>query len=227
MGNTDESPPAKPVVIFGSSRFTSLAWYCLSNDSPYQVVGFTVDLEYLSEPTLHGLPFVAFEELEETWPPEQYQLLIPLAYKNVNRLRAKRYLEAKARGYQFASYVSSSANTWPDLNIGENCMIYESAIIQPFVKIGDNVVIRAGVNLGHHVQVGDHCFIAAETVVGGSATIGQYSFLGLNVTVRDNTQVAESCVVAAGAVVVKDTEANGLYVGVPAKRGKIPSNNVL
>ena len=45
------------------------------------------------------------------------------------------------------------------------------------------------------------------------------AFLGLGAVVRDGVTVAERCLVGAGAVVTRDTEPNGVYTGVPAKRG--------
>lgn len=214
------------VVLFGTEQLSSLAWYCLTHDSPHEVAGFTVDARYLDSRELHGCPVVAFEEIERHFPPDRFRLLVPLGYRHVNGLRAERYRMGKEKGYRFISYVSSRASVWPDLKLGENCMIYDQAMVQPFAEIGDNVVVRSGSLVSHHAKIGDHCFVAAQTAVGGGATIRPYSFLGLNSTVRDGVTVASRCVIAAGAVVTKDTEENGVYIGVPAKRMELPSDRM-
>ncbi len=173
------------VVVFGADSFASLAWYCLTHDSPYRVMAFTVDRAFM---------------------------------RAINGLRRARYEGAKAQGYEFVSYVSSRASTWPDLQVGENCMIYEHAIIQPFVRIGDNVIIRSGAHISHHCQVADHAFVAAGVTFGGNVKLGEQAYVGVGAVLRDRLIVAERSFIGAGAVVVSDTEADGVYVGNPARK---------
>lgn len=213
---TDGTP--RDVVIFGLGQQSSLAWYVFTHDSPHRVVGFTVDGDHRTRDSFHDLPVVAFEALAQTFPPSACVLSLPMGWRGMNALRAEKMAQARALGYGFASYVSSRALVWPDLRIGENCMIHDGAIVQPFAHIGDNCVIRAGALVSHHAVVGDHCFIAARAVIAGGAAVGERCVLGLSSTIRDGRKVAPRCFVGAGAVVVADTEENGVYIGVPAKR---------
>jgi sugar O-acyltransferase (sialic acid O-acetyltransferase NeuD family) len=212
------------VVLFGNREFASLAWYALTNDSPYEVAGFTVDGAYFTSPTLHGLPVVPFERVEERFPPGDVRLLLPIGGDRLNRLRAQKYREAKRKGYAFVSYVSSRAIVWPDLQIGECSMIFEGAIVQPFAKLGVGVIIRSGCHVSHHVEIGDFSFLAAQAVTGGRAKVGSHCFLGLNCVIRDNVSVADRCLIGAGAVVTADTSENGIYIGVPARRQPQPAD---
>jgi sugar O-acyltransferase (sialic acid O-acetyltransferase NeuD family) len=214
------------IVIFGTDQLSSLAWYVLTHDSPHRVVGFTVDRAYRKTDTLHGLDVVSFEEVEKRFPPESCGMLAPLGWKGMNGLRAQKFAEGRLKGYTFVSYVSSRALVWPDLRVGENCMIHDAVIVQPFARIGDNCNLRSGCNISHHADIGDHCFIAAQAVVAGSAFIGERCVLGLNSTVRDGVRVAARCFIGAGAVVTADTEENGVYVGVPAKRREQPADQL-
>lgn len=43
-------------------------------------------------------------------------------------------------------------------------------------------------------------------------------WLGGNVTVLPGVTIGRGCVIAAGAVVTKSCDPNGLYAGVPARR---------
>jgi sugar O-acyltransferase (sialic acid O-acetyltransferase NeuD family) len=214
------------IVIFGNHKFSSLAWYVLTHDSSHEIVGFTVDGAYIRETTLHSLPVVAFEQVEQRFPPETIAMIAPLGGRNVNGLREEKHRAGKAKGYQFISYVSSRALTWPDLTIGENCMVYDGAIVQPFAKIGHGVIMRSGSLVSHHADIGNNCFLAAHACVGGGAKIGERCFLGLNSAVRNDVRVAARCVIAAGALVIGDTEENGIYMGVPAKRRPEPANSL-
>ncbi|WP_219064094.1 acetyltransferase [Pseudomonas sp. UMAB-08] len=206
------------VVLFGADTFASLAWFCLTNDSLYRVQAFTVDASYRSVSSHEGLPVVSFENLSEHYPPDKVRLLFPLGYHAINGLRRDRYQQAKAMGYEFISYVSSRASTWPDLHIGENSLIYEHAIIQPFARIGSNVIIRSGAHISHHCQVADHAFVAAGVTLGGNVVVGEQAFIGLGAVLRDGLRIAERSFIGAGSVVLKDTEADGVYVGNPAQK---------
>lgn len=214
------------VVLFGNREFASLAWYVLSHDSPHEVVGFTVDEAYLTDATHHGLPVVPFEQVEQFFSPLETRMLLPIGPHDANRVRQRKYLQAKSKGYEFISYVSSRAITCPDLDVGECSMIFDGAIIQPFAKIGTGVIIRSGCHVSHHVEIGDFSFLAAQAVTGGMTKIGSHCFLGLNSIVIDNINVAEHCTIGAGAVVTADTSENGIYVGAPARRRPRPTDEV-
>lgn len=211
------------VVVFGAGSFASVVWYMLSHDSAHRVVGFTVDRAYCATHRVHGLPLVPFEALEAAFPATQVSLVMAVGAHGVNRLRSQRYLDAKARGYGFATYINSRAIVWPDLQLGDGCLVFEGAKVSPFASIGDNCVLGSGTHVSHHARVGDHCYLAPHAVVAGRAHVGQRCFLGVNSTVRDGVRVADRCLLAAGAVVIGDTSENGVYVGVPARRTPTPA----
>ena len=208
----------KPVVLFGADRFASLAWYCLSCDSDYEPVAFTVDSEFLRAGTHEGLPVVPFDSLVDQYPPDQVSLLIPLGYRNINGIRRDRFQKSLDKGYKLINYVSSRASVWDDLKTGRNLLIYEGAIIQPFVSIGDNVIIRSAAHISHHCVIKDHVFVAAGVTLGGGVRIGEQSFIGVGAVVRDNINISPRCFIGAGSVLVSDTEPDGVYLGNPARR---------
>lgn len=212
------STDPRPVVIFGNLRSASLAHFCLKHDSPFRVVGFTVDHAYITGLTYDGLPLVPFEVLEDHYPPSEYRLLIPMGYQQINGIRRARYEAAKQRGYDFISYVSSRASIWSDLVIGENVLIYEHAIIQPFARIGDNCIIRSGAHVSHHCTVESHAFVAAEVAMGGEGTIGEQAFVGVGAVLCDNIRIGARGFIGAGTVVTRSTDADAVYVGNPARK---------
>lgn len=208
---------ASKVVIFGVLDTAELAHWYLENDSPYSVAAFTVNKEYLKEDTFKGLPVVPFEELEQHYPPSEYRLFTPMTGVKMNTLRKKIYEEGKAKGYDFISYVSSKA-TVCDNEIGENCFILEDNTLQPFTKIGNNVVMWSGNHIGHHGIIEDHVFFTSHVVLSGHCHVKERAWFGVNSTIRDYTTIGEGSLIGMGAMITKDTEPNGLYIGVPAKK---------
>ena len=214
------------VVIFGTGKLARLASYVLTHDSPHEVVGFTVDGAYLEYRNLQRLPVVPFEEVARTFPPEETRMIVPLGWTNINGLRAEKQTAARAKGYSFISYVSSRANTWPDLDLGDNCMIFEGTVIEPFVRIGNGTIIRSGSHVSHNVAIDNYCFIAPCACIGGSSRIGERCFIGINSTIGPSIQLARRCVIGGGSVVMADTKENGVYMGVPAMRRAAPADRL-
>ncbi len=205
------------VVVFGTGQIAEMAWFYLVHDSPHEVVGFTVDAAYLDRDEFHGLPVVPFESIQDRFPPESNRMFVSISYQQVNRLRERKYREAKAKGFQLISYISSRATVWPGAEIGDNCFIFEDNTIQPFTRIGNNVVMWSGNHLGHHSEVRDHCFIASHVVISGAVTVGERTFIGVNATIRDNVEIGPDNVIGMGATVVRSTEPGDVVVGTSAR----------
>lgn len=201
----------KKIIIFGNSQFAEIAHYFFTHDSEYDVSAFTINNEFINNDKFQNLPLVSFEDIEKYFSPSEYSMFIAIAYSKLNKTREKIFQEAKAKGYNLVSYVSSKATTWNDLVIGENCFVLENVVIQPFVKIGNNVIIWSGNHIGHHTEIGDHCFITSHVVISGNVSIGPYCFLGVNSTIRDGIKIAEECVIGAGSVILKNTSPKQVF----------------
>ena len=97
----------------------------------------------------------------------------------------------------YSSYCKDSKIT-----IGKNCYLgMNISMITISHEIGDTQK-RAGQNFYKSIIVGNGCWI------------------GANVTILPGITIGDGCIIGAGAIVTKDCESNGLYVGVPAKRIK-------
>lgn len=109
---------------------------------------------------------------------------------------------------------------------------------------GNNILIKDGAFINHNtfinceekVTVGKNVYIAFDVLIttnsheiGESSqrainsvklpiVIGDGTWIGARATILPGVTIGEGCVIAAGAVVNKDCEANGIYAGVPAKR---------
>lgn len=199
------------VVVFGTSQWAELAHFYLTHDSEHDVVAFTLDRDYIEAAEYKGLPVVAFDEVEKHFPPGEYKMFIPMSFKKMNHLRAEKYTEAKDKGYELISYVSSKATTFPDFQCGDNCFIFEDNTIQPFVKIGSNVIMWSGNHIGHHSTIKDHVMITSHVVISGCCTIEPFCFFGVNATVRDETTIARETLVGMGVTILKDTQEFEVY----------------
>ena len=205
------------VIIVGDGETAELAYEYLSHDSPHEVRAFCVEKDYKRKDELFGLPVVVFEDVELSYPPSEFQAFVAVSYTQLNRVRARLYLQAKAKGYSLISYISSKAFVWHNVQLGENCFIMENNVLQYAVKVGNNVVMWSGNHIGHQSIIHDNVFISSHVVVSGYCEVGESCFLGVNSCLANNLKIANDCLIGMGAVVHKNTEERKVYVGNPAK----------
>ena len=159
------------------------------------------------------MPIVPFERLEEYFSPGDVDFYAALVYSQLNRLRTRLFLAAKAKGFGAASYISSRAFVWDNVELGEHCFIFENNTVQPFVKIEGNVVLWSGNHIGHHSVIRENCFVASHAVISGFCDIGRNSFVGVNATLSNNVVIGEDNWIGIGVTIVKNTEVNQLFKG--------------
>ena len=200
------------LVIFGAGVIARMAHYYFTRDSEHEVVAFTVDQQYRPADTFQDLPLLPFEEITNTYSPAEFKMFVGLGYARMNKAREAKYHEAKAKGYELVSYVSSRCSFLTDHPVGDNCFILEDNTIQPFVKIGNNVTLWSGNHIGHDAVIEDHCFLTSHVVVSGFTRIGHHSFLGVNATLRNDITIAPETLIGAGAIIMKDTVEQGVYL---------------
>ncbi len=205
------------LVIVGAGEFGQIAYEYFTYDSTYEVVAFSVEKAFINQQELFGLPVIPFEEMERLYDPLKYKVFVAVTYTQLNRVRTRLYREAKQKGFSAVSYVSSKAFIWRNVEIGENCFIFENNVIQYHAQIGNNVIIWSGNHIGHRTRISDNCYIASHAVVSGYCEIGENCFLGVNTSVNEEVKIARDCITGSGAVIIKDTEEGKVYVGNPAK----------
>ncbi|WP_299690709.1 acetyltransferase [uncultured Tateyamaria sp.] len=205
------------VILFGTGQLAQTVTVYLERDSAHEVAGYVIDAAYRNgQTTCMGRPVYDWETLETHFKPTDGLLFGPISYRDLNRFRRARYLEGKARGYEFLSFVHPAAHVYTE-EIGENCLILEQNVIQPFARIGNNVVIWSNNHIGHHSVIGDHCFITSQVGIAGGCHVGEGCFFGGQSGVIDNRTVAAGSIIGAGATVLTDIGAGDFVQQSPVR----------
>lgn len=214
------------LIIFGTGDIAQIANYYFEIDSTYEVVAFTADAVYIKNDLFENKPVVPFEVIQEQYSPSEYKMFIATSYAKLNKIRTAKYNEAKLKGYQMASYVSSRCSYLSQHPCGDNCFIFEDNTIQPYVKIGNNVTLWSGNHIGHHSTIEDHNFISSHVVISGHCHIKSFCFLGVNATLHNNVIIGEENIIAAGAIVSKNTLEKEVWVPAKSQRLDKKSNEI-
>jgi len=215
----------KQLIIVGIGETANMAHEYFEYDSAYSVIGFCVSKAYLVETQYKGLPVLVLEDLPALYPPGTVDLFVALGSGALNYHRTHLYQHVKAIGYTCASYISSKAFVWRNVEIGENCFILEQNVLQAFSRIGDNVTLWSGNHIGHQSVIKDNCFITSHVVISGFCEVGENSFVGVNACVADHIKIARDNYIAMGAVINKNTQENAIYKGNPSVKAMISAKD--
>jgi len=99
--------------------------------------------------------------------------------------------------------------------VGSNSTI-ERAMIEDTV-IEDDVKIDDLVHVGHGTVVGEKSMLTAGVVISHDITIGANVTVAPNAAVREYLSIVDNVLIGQGAVVVKNIDRPGTYVGNPAR----------
>ena len=212
---------ARKLIIVGDSAFAEIAHEYFDVDTNYEVVAFAVERPYLKRDRAARPAGGEFETVEERSCAREHEVYVATVYTQLNRLRTRLAAEAKAKGYQLASYVSPRAFVWRNVELGEHCFIFEDNTVQPFVRIGNNVVLWSGNHIGHHSVIRDNCFVSSHVVVSGFCDIGENSFLGVNATLANNVTIARDNWLGPSTTIMRNTEPGSLFKAEQQEPAKV------
>lgn len=207
----------KKVVLAGNAITADILYAYLGGDDRYEVLGLTVDDEYVAEGTIKGVPSIGLSQLAGEFAPDTCSIIMAVGYDDLNRVRESLFVRLKEMGYTIETYVHPDARVYTEYPLGEGSLILPGAVVEPHAQLGANSMVWCNVTLAHHSRVEENCWIAAGTVVSGQAKVQRNSFVGVNATVVNEVTVAEYNIVGGGALVTKDTKPNAVYLARSAE----------
>lgn len=119
---------------------------------------------------------------------------------------------------RLVTLVHPEAVVGDDVEIGAGSIVMAGAVINSGSRIGKGVIVNTSSSIDHDCMIGDFVHVAVGAHLAGSVSVGDNSWIGAGAIINNNLYICSSCMIGAGAVVVKDIEEEGTYVGVPAKR---------
>lgn len=213
------------LVIAGNAVTAEILLSYLKGDSRFDVVGLTVDDEFLDKGTIAHLPSVGLSRLKDQFPPDTCRILMAMGYNDLNRVRESMFSRLKEMGYGMETYVHPGAQVHSHLPIGEGSIVLPAAVIEPHASVGANSMVWCNATVAHHSRIGDHCWIAAGTVVAGQASVARNTFVGVNATVVNDVHVGEYNIIGAAALISRDTKPRTVHLARSAEPFRYSSDD--
>lgn len=119
---------------------------------------------------------------------------------------------------RYATLVDPSVIMSKRIRVGEGSIICAGTIITVDVIIGKHVIVNLDCTLGHDDIINDFVTMYPSVNVSGNVEIGECSELGTGAQIIQGKKIVPNTIIGAGAVVVKDIEEKGTYVGNPVRK---------
>lgn len=203
------------IILVGGGGHCRSVIDVIETENRYEIIGILDRVELVGQKVL-SYPIIASDNDIETVLKNCQNFFITVGHIKTAAVREKLFNSIKEKGGHFPVIISPMAHVSKHACLSEGTIVMHHALVNTLAVTGKNCIINTGAVLEHDVQVGDHCHISTGAYINGECKIGSGSFIGSNATTVQTIQIGEQNVIAAGAVLTKNTEDFSMYAGNPA-----------
>lgn len=158
----------------------------------FPVIGTSADIEYLND--------------------GRTDFIIGVGNNTIRKAIAEKYQ------VNWVSVIHPSAQIAGNVIIGKGSVVMANAVINACAMVGEHCIINTGAIVEHDNVIENYVHLSPNVTLGGTVHIGAITHVGIGAIVKNNVNVCSLCIIGAGAVVVKDIEQSGTYIGAPAEK---------
>lgn len=200
----------KSIVIVGFGGFgREVAW--LAKECEREVLGF---LDDHTKPGKQGA-YTILGGLDSWADYSDSEFVVAIGNPRVRKQVVEKLM---AWGLDaFATLVHPSVRMGENVNVGKGTMICAGCIVTVDIAIGNHVILNLNVTIGHDDVISDYVTVAPMAALSGNVILEPGVEVGTGAAIRQGINMAEGSMLGMGGILTKDTEANTIYVGSPAK----------
>lgn len=204
----------KKLVIIGASGQGKVVADIASKLQKYEEIVFLDDNENAKQ--CLSFPVIG-KSLDAKYYIKEADFFVAIGNAEI-RKKVTEQLEALGATMPVLIHPNAVISEWVTIEVGT--VVMAGAVVNANSLIGRGCIINTCASVDHDCQMGDYVHIAVGAHMGGTVKIEDNTCIGAGVTIKNNVNICSDCTIGAGAVVVKDIEEPGTYVGVPAQRIK-------
>lgn len=119
------------------------------------------------------------------------------------KIRKKLFYKLKKKGFIFPVIKSPRSTVSKRSIIEEGTVIFHNCIINAEVNIGKNCIINTSSLIEHGVKIGDHSHISTGVVLNGDCVIGNDSFIGSGSILKQGLKLKSKTFIKMGSIIKK------------------------
>lgn len=175
-------------------------------------VFFIVDDEFYTESRIMGIEVLRRSDLDSSIHAVSVAIGEPAKRKAV--------VESLPAETEFPILIHPAAVISDWVKFTEGAVITAGVIATCNIKIGKHAHLNLHTTIGHDCMIGDYFTTAPGVNISGSCEIGNNVYIGTNASVKQGIRICDDVTIGMGAVVVKNIEEPGTYIGNPAVKFK-------
>lgn len=202
------------MIIGGGDLGQLIAHHAL--DSNYKVVGFIDDTKEIGD-SINNIPVLGnITDIETLFNAHAFdECIVAIGYKHFS---ARKTIYEKCKQIApMAKIIHSSCYIDSSVKISPGTVILPGCVLDRNVAIGENVLLNIAVTVAHDSKINNHSFLSPRVAIAGFSIVGECCMVGINSTIIDNISICDNVLIGGGAIIVKNIEQSGLYVGNPAR----------
>ncbi len=209
---------SKPrVVIFGVSGHAKVIVDIIESSHSFELAGF------IDNDTPIGTNVLGYEVIGND--PALPQLMDSHKFNsgvigigdNFLRSRVADFVNSLTTGFQFVNCIHPSAHISKHCHMGRGNVVMAGVAINPSTSIGNHCILNTNSSLDHDCTMENYSCLAPNAAVGGNCRLGEFAYIGIGTSVFHNVSVGRNCIVGGGSLVNRDTKADSVFFGNPAR----------
>jgi len=203
----------KKLIIIGAGGHGRVVADCAQQQGTYSQIVFLDDCYYERKENSEWQVIGAVKDFPQYIDDADFVV----AFGN-NRLRKKIIQQLKQSNASIVSLIHPTASVSPHTFIGKGVVVFANAVINIGASIADGCIVNTAATIDHDCELHQCVHVSPGANIAGGVHIAQLSWIGIGSTIVECVALADNTQVGAGAVITQSTQANSLYLGVPAKR---------
>jgi|SRR5690554_252471 len=205
----------KQILISGTGGISKEVLCLITDLGKYDDVAGFIEPDFIIEKgnipsNIMGKPVLPYSKVDLT------KHVVSLAMGD-SKIREKSITQLP-EGIEFITLIHPTAVVSEWVEIGEGAIICAGTIITCNIKIGKHAQLNLNTTIGHDCEIGDFFTTAPNVNISGNCTFGDHVYFGTSSSIKQGISIKGDTIIGMGAIVTKNIDEPGVYVGIPAKK---------
>lgn len=206
------------IYIVGASGFGREVAWLIEELETWNIAGFIDDNESIQNTIINNIPVIGNTDFLLDMK-DNINVVIAIGNPYIREKIVQKLISKET--ICFPNIIAKDVRISKYVKMGIGNIICTGTILTTNISLGNFNHINLDCTVGHDVVLNDYITVYPSVNISGNVNIDDYSELGTGSKIIQGKTLAKSVVLGAGAVVVKNLEESGTYVGVPTKKNKL------
>ena len=213
---------SKSVVIIGASGFGREVLWLIErindkSEDKWNILGFIDDDETLQGKSINGYDVIGTLDSINQFADSYFVCAVG---NSKTRKKIIERIQTINDRIKFCTLIDPDVTISNLVEVGEGTIICAGSIVTVNISIGKHCIVNLDCTIGHDAVISDFVTMYPSVNVSGAVNIGELCELGTGTQIIQGISVCSNTIIGAGAVIVKNINESGTYVGTPAKKIK-------